>query len=141
MDDGSTIVELDATDVEEVTVLWAEAGLTRPWNDPAADFRRALEGTTSAVLGVRQGEELTGSVMVGHDGHRGWVYYLAVRTSRQRTGVGRELMKAAEQWLRERGAVKVQLMVRSDNDAAMAFYDRLGFEGNDVKVLSRWIKE
>jgi ribosomal protein S18 acetylase RimI-like enzyme len=141
MDDGSTIVELDATDVEGVSALWAEAGLTRPWNDPAADFRRALEGTTSAVLGVRQGEELTGSVMVGHDGHRGWVYYLAVRTSRQRTGVGRELMKAAEQWLRERGAVKVQLMVRSDNDAAMAFYDRLGFEGNDVKVLSRWIKE
>jgi ribosomal protein S18 acetylase RimI-like enzyme len=49
-------------------------------------------------------------------------------------------MRAAEEWLRRKGAVKVQLMVRRDNDWALEFYDRLGYETNDVKVLSRWLE-
>jgi ribosomal protein S18 acetylase RimI-like enzyme len=78
--------------------------------------------------------------MVGHDGHRGWVYYLAVARSQQRVGLGSELMRAAEEWLRTRGAVKVQLMVRSDNESSLDFYRRVGYESNDVTVLSRWLE-
>lgn len=122
------------------TALWAENGLTRPWNDPAADFLRAIEGATSAILGIKRNGELIGTVMVGNDGHRGWVYYLAIDKTHQRVGIGSELMRAAEEWLRRKGAVKVQLMVRRDNDCPLEFYDRLGYETNDVKVLSRWLE-
>jgi ribosomal protein S18 acetylase RimI-like enzyme len=135
------IRELTELDALSVTALWTEAGLTRPWNDAAMDFQRALDGATSAVLGLERDDVLLGTVMVGHDGHRGWVYYLAVRTTHQRQGVGSELMSAAEKWLRQTGAVKVQLMVRNENESALKFYRRVGYETSDVNVLSRWLVE
>lgn len=126
-------------DAAAVIALWEACGLTRPWNDPAADFRRAVEGATSAVLLARDGGALIGSVMVGDDGHRGWVYYLAVAPDRRREGLGRRLMAAAEGWLRERGAPKLQLMVRSDNEAALGFYEALGLARQDVVTLGRFL--
>ena len=75
--------------------------------------------------------------MVGHDGHRGWVYYLAVEENRRGTGLGAHLMSAAENWLREHGAVKVQLMVRSTNEAVLGFYEHLGYEDANVQVRSK----
>jgi ribosomal protein S18 acetylase RimI-like enzyme len=75
--------------------------------------------------------------MVGHDGHRGWIYYLAVAPSEQGTGLGRMLMDAAEAWLVDHGAVKVQLMVRQTNVAVTGFYDRLGYADADVRVLAK----
>ena len=131
--------ELNGADAAHVVALWTEAGLTRPWNDAVADFHRAVEGSTSAVLGLQRDNELSGTVMVGHDGHRGWVYYLAVAKSHQRSGVGSELMRAAEEWLREMGAVKVQLMVRRENESVLDFYDNVGYVTSDVTVLSRWL--
>jgi ribosomal protein S18 acetylase RimI-like enzyme len=133
------VFELLGDDESSVVALWIEAGLTRPWNDPVADFQRALAGPTSAVLGYKQDNELIGTVMVGNDGHRGWVYYLAVGKLHQRKGIGSELMGAAEEWLRENGAVKVQLMVRSENESVLNFYDNVGYETSEVKVLSRWL--
>ncbi len=117
--------------------VWEACGLTRPWNDPASDLRFALAGPASTVLGAFDGETLAGTVMVGHDGHRGWVYYLGVAPSRQGQGTGRALMAAAEEWLRERGVPKVQLMVRHGNEAALGFYARLGYEPAAVTVLAR----
>jgi ribosomal protein S18 acetylase RimI-like enzyme len=132
--------ELAEFDAPLVVALWTEAGLTRPWNDATKDFQRALEGTTSAVLGLEDDNELIGTVMVGHDGHRGWVYYLAVSQAHRREGIGTQLMGAAEEWLRTMGAVKVQLMVRNDNESALNFYGRVGYEASDVNVLSRWLE-
>ena len=113
--------------------------MTRPWNNATADFQRAINGATPAVLGLQQDDELIGTVMVGHDGHRGWVYYLAVGKAHQRSGIGSGLMGAAEDRLRKMGAIKVQLMVRSENESALGFYDSVGYEISDVKVLSRWL--
>lgn len=132
--------ELTEHDASSVVALWTETGLTRPWNDAAKDFQRAVDGPTSAVLGLEHDNELIGTAMVGHDGHRGWVYYVAVRESHRRLGIGSELMRAAEEWLREVGAVKVQLMVRSDNESALHFYGKVGYETSDVNVLSRWLE-
>ncbi|MBU6515264.1 MAG: GNAT family acetyltransferase [Acidobacteriota bacterium] len=133
------IRELTREDASSVVALWTEAGLTRPWNDATADFHRALDGATSAVLGLTRDDQLMGAVMVGHDGHRGWVYYLAVAKAHQRSGVGSELMGAAEDWLRRMGAVKLQLMVRSENESVLDFYERIGYETSDVRVVSRWL--
>ena len=131
------VVELGPSDAEAAVPLWQEAGLTRPWNDADADFARADGGPSSAVLGLREAGELVGTAMVGHDGHRGWVYYLAVASSARGTGLGRRLMDACEQWLAARGVPKIQFMVRTDNADVLAFYDHLGYAPQDVVVLGR----
>jgi ribosomal protein S18 acetylase RimI-like enzyme len=133
------VIAARAEDAGEVIALWQACGLTRPWNDPAADFALAVTGTASAVLLARGGEALAGSVMVGFDGHRGWVYYLAVAPDARRGGIGRALMAAAEDWLRERGAPKIQLMVREDNEAALGFYEAVGLERQKVVTLGRFL--
>lgn len=120
----------------EAVALWHAVGLTRPWNDPDADLRRALDGPSSTVLAALSPERLVGTVMVGHDGHRGWLYYLAVADDHRRRGFGRALVEAAERWLADR-VPKVQLMVRDDNVAAAAFYERLGYARQDTTVLGR----
>lgn len=119
--------------------LWAATGLTRPWNDPMDDLLRAMNGATSTVLGHSLDGDLVAAAMVGHDGHRGWVYYLAVAPDRQHSGLGRMMMEACEQWLVERGAVKVQLMIRTDNSPVIGFYDQLGYEPSDVQVRAKWL--
>ena len=122
---------------DAAVALWHEAGLTRPWNDPADDLERALAGPASTVLAALEADRLLGTVMVGHDGHRGWVYYLAVAADARRRGIGSALVRACERWLVERDIPKLQLMVRSDNATAHAFYAPLGYEVVDVTVLGR----
>ena len=126
-------------DAPAVIALWHLCGLTRPWNDPASDYDRALSGPSSAILVSRaQGTgAIIGSVMIGHDGHRGWVYYLAVDPDQQGRGGGAALMAAAEQWLAQRAVPAIRLMVRSDNAQAMGFYAGLGYERQDVVTLGR----
>ena len=131
---------LEAADIPALVALWEACGLTRPWNDPHADARLALEGPSSTILGSWDEGVLVGSIMVGFDGHRGWVYYLAVAPAHRRRGLGRALMAAAETWLRERGAPKIQLMVREGNDAALGFYEALGLERQGVVTLGKFLR-
>ncbi|MBL4836076.1 MAG: GNAT family acetyltransferase [Kordiimonadaceae bacterium] len=121
-----------------VVELWRAALLIRPWNDAEADIALARRSQDSSVilLGFIEGI-LAASIMVGFEGHRGWVYYLAVAEQFRRKGLGKAMMAAAEKWLKEKGAPKVQLMVREDNAAANGFYDALGFEVQPVTVLGK----
>jgi GNAT superfamily N-acetyltransferase len=109
---------------QSVVELWHEAGLTRLWNDPVEDLRRALGGPTSAVLAGLEDDALLASAMVGHDGHRGWAYHLAVRPDVRGHGHGRAIMSACKVWLRERNVPKLNLMIRADNAEARAFTRR-----------------
>jgi ribosomal protein S18 acetylase RimI-like enzyme len=89
------------------------------------------------------GEEagvIVGAVMVGHDGHRGWLYYLAAAPDRRQQGIGRSLVHAAEHWLATRGVRKVQLMIRPTNTVVARFYDRLGYAEEPRTVMARWLK-
>ena len=134
------IAELPAALAEDAVELWHANGLTRPWNDPKADLHRALTGPSSTVLAAQNGDGvLLGTAMVGHDGHRGWVYYLAVRGEFQRTGLGRQLMDAAERWLQERSIPKMNVMVRKTNTAVVAFYEALGYADGEVVVLGKFL--
>jgi ribosomal protein S18 acetylase RimI-like enzyme len=126
-------------DQAAVVALWRACELTRPWNDPDADFALVLATPGATVLVARDGSGIAGSVMVGFDGHRGWVYYLAVAPDRRRGGLGRALMAAAEAWLRDEGCPKIQLMVRSDNAEALSFYQALGLDRQEVAVLGRFL--
>lgn len=138
-----TFKPADAADEDAVAALWRECGLTVPYNDPAADFRFALGREASDVLVAREGGRQTGrivaSVMVGHDGHRGWLYYVAVAPALQGKGIGAQIVAAGEEWLKARGVVKVQLLVRETNTRVVAFYEKLGFEIAPRVVMSKWI--
>jgi ribosomal protein S18 acetylase RimI-like enzyme len=127
-------------DEASVVALWHACGLVASYNDPAADFRFARAGACSDVLvGADGAGFINGSVMVGHDGHRGWLYYVASAPSARGRGIGREMVRAAEDWLRQRGVRKVQLLVRDTNTAVVPFYQRLGFEAAPLTVMNRWL--
>ena len=128
------IIALDATAAAAAVALWQACGLTRPWTDPHSDFQRAVDGDSSVVLGAYNGHELIGTAMVGVDGHRGWVYYVASAPDRRGQGVGRALMAAAEDWVRARGMPSS--MVRRSNTTVVDFYAALGY-GRDCIVLGR----
>ena len=121
----------------DAVALWEACGLTRPWNDAADDLRRALQGPASTVLACVHDGQLVGTAMVGHDGHRGWLYYLAVREDARGRGLGRALVRACEAWTAARGVPKLQLMVRTANAPVVAFYEGLGYEASEVVVLGR----
>ena len=80
---------------------------------------------------------LAGSVMVGYDGHRGWVNYLAVDPAYQGQGLGRLLMREAERRLLAAGCPKVNLQVRTSNEHPVAFYRHLGYGTDDVVSMGK----
>ena len=124
-------------DVPDVIALWNAAGVARPWNDPARDIAFARRDTHSTVLVGLDSGQIVASAMVGEDGHRGWVYYVAISPERQRSGLGRVMMQAAEDWLKQRGVWKVQLLVRADNAQATKFYDQLGYRDTRSVCLQK----
>ena len=134
---GVRVAPATAADRAAVIALWQAAGLTRPWNDAGSDFDLALTNPTSTVLLARDGAALAGSIMAGFDGHRGWVYYLATDPQRLGQGVGRALMRVAEQWLQDLGCPRIRLMVRADNLAARGFYNAIGYDDQDVVTMGR----
>jgi ribosomal protein S18 acetylase RimI-like enzyme len=133
------ISDLSPDEIPAAIAIWKQAGLLRPWNDPDADAALALRQPGSTILGARREAKLVATVMVGHDGHRGWIYYLAVARAFRRRGVATMLMRSAEQWCRERGVPKLQLMVRSENIEMASFYAALGYDKSDVIVLAKWL--
>jgi len=114
-------------DVAGLIALWHAAGVARPWNDPDRDIAFARRNEHSTILVGERDGSLIASAMVGEDGHRGWVYYLAVDPALQGQGLGRQMMGAVEDWLTARGVWKLQLLVREDNAPVKAFYDQLGY--------------
>ncbi|HVJ52537.1 MAG TPA: GNAT family acetyltransferase [Aliidongia sp.] len=122
--------------------LWRACELVASYNDPAADFRFAMAGACSDVLvGEDETGCLSGSVMVGHDGHRGWLYYVASAPHARGSGVGRQMVQAAEEWLRRSGVVKAQLLVRETNTKAVSFYEHLDYEVAPRVVMSKWLSK
>lgn len=114
-------------DTAQVVALWHASGVSRPWNDPHRDIAFARRGAHSTVLVGELDGRIVATAMVGEDGHRGWVHYVAADPAHQGSGLGRKIMDAAEDWLAKRGVWKVQLLVRADNAAVRAFYEHLGY--------------
>lgn len=133
------IAPITDADVESVVALWQRCGLTRPWNDPTSEIAFARRGQNATILIGRADGALVATAMVGHDGHRGWVYYVAVDPDLQRRDFGRAIMAAAEDWLRGQGVEKVMLMVRPDNTKVHAFYDRLGYDVQERVIYAKWL--
>ena len=119
-------------DTEAVIELWRACDLLRPWNDPYQDIRRKLDEQPELFLvGEREGK-IVAVLMVGYDGHRGWLNYLGVAPEHRRNGYGRKLVEAAEILLGDRGCPKINLQIRTSNLEVIEFYRRLGYVQDDV---------
>jgi ribosomal protein S18 acetylase RimI-like enzyme len=126
-------------DVDAVIDLWREAGMLSDLNDPREDFKFALSGPASTIFVATDASVVAGSVMVGHDGHRGNIYYVAVALRFRRRGIGGQLVRAAERWLKDAGVRKIHLLVLNDNLGVTPFYEKLGYGAAPAKLLRKWL--
>lgn len=140
LDTAFHIRPYSAEDYGQTLRLWQACGLTRPWNDPAQDIALCLQTASSTLLVGVCAERVIGSVMAGSDGHRGWLYYLAIDPAFRRRGFARELVRRAEEWLMRQGVRKVELMIRERNRAARDFYERIGYGVESRLLMSRWLE-
>ncbi len=125
-------------DVDGLIALWKACDLVRPWNDPDADIARARAAPQSEIFVIEEEGAIVAGAMAGHDGHRGWVYYVATAPERRGGGLGRAIMAHAEDWLKALGAVKVDLMIRAGNPVA-GFYAAVGYAREDREVMAKWL--
>ncbi|MCP4246076.1 MAG: GNAT family acetyltransferase [bacterium] len=117
------------SDRQAVVGLWGEVfSDPPPWNDPDTDIGRKLQVQPELLLVATVGSDLVGTALAGYDGHRGWVYYVAVSPDHRRRGIGSALMRRVEQLLADRGCPKLNLQVRAGNDEVVAFYESLGYQ-------------
>ena len=124
-------------DREAVVDLWRRSDLVVPWNDPHRDIDRKLRVHPEWFLVGVLGGRVVATLMVGYEGHRGWLNYLAVDPGFWRGGIGRLLVAHAEKLLREAGCPKICLQVRTGNTAALEFYRALDFLPDEVVSLGK----
>ncbi len=126
------------SDEPAVVRLWREAFPDSPaWNDPATDIHRKLAIQRQLFFVAHSADDLVGTAMAGFDGHRGWVYYVAVSQRHRRQGIGAALMRHVEQELVRIGCPKLNLQVRADNQMVVEFYQRLGYQIEERVSMAR----
>jgi len=126
--------------LDDVVDLWKKCNLVVPQNDPVEDIRKKVEFQPEFFLiGLLDGKVI-GSIMVGYEGHRGWINYLAVIPEYQRRGYGGQLVQKSIDELRKIGCLKVNLQVRNTNTAVINFYKHLGFKDDNVTSLGLRLK-
>jgi ribosomal protein S18 acetylase RimI-like enzyme len=128
-------------DLAGVMALWRDCDLTRPWNPPERDIELCRRSGHGTLFVAEVAGDISGTVMVGHDGHRGWVYYVAVAPARRRDGLGRALMTHAEEFLAAQGVPKIMLLIRETNGAVAAFYERLGYQIEPRLLMTKSLPE
>lgn len=116
------------SDFDGVDALWREAfPEDPPWKHARNTIpaKRAFQPDLFFV--AADGDQIVGSAMAGYDGHRGWLYAVAVSGRSQRKGIGARLVRTAEAALHALGCTKVNLQVRRSNEAVVRFYEALGY--------------
>ncbi len=115
------------TDLNSLCKLWKEVfPHDPPHNEPELMLRQKLK-VDDLIFVACEHETIVGAVMCGYDGHRGWLYAVAVAEHFRRKSVGQQLIQKAKDELKKLGCIKVNLQIRSDNVEVMQFYTSLGF--------------
>jgi ribosomal protein S18 acetylase RimI-like enzyme len=124
---------------DEVAVvgLWVVCQLIGPHNNPHQDIARKLRVNPEWFLVGELDDKIVATCMVGYEGHRGWINYLAVAPEYQRRGVARQIMGQAERLLRQAGCPKINLQVRTANAQVIEFYKTIGFKIDDVVSMGK----
>ncbi len=127
------------SDEAAVIRLWHRCNLVVPQNDPQKDIQMKRKVQADLFFVGTIGRRLVATVMGGYDGHRGWIYYLAVDPDYRRQNIGCRMMQKAESELKNRGCPKINLQVRASNQSVISFYERLGFSNDAVISLGKRI--
>jgi ribosomal protein S18 acetylase RimI-like enzyme len=135
-----------ASDTDAVVALWQEAfpeyrEVTRPHRNPHLSIANKMATQPELFFVATLGERLVGTVMAGYDGHRGWLYSLAVDASQRRLGIGTRLIAHAEAALVTMGCPKVNLQVLTAKQEVRAFYEALGYRADEVVSLGKRLGE
>lgn len=126
----------------QVDALWREAFPSDPpRNRAAVAIPEKLRVQPDLLLVALDGERVVGTTMAGYDGHRGWLYSVAVAPSHRRSGVGRRLVEEAEKRLEQLGCRKINLQVRTGNEAVLGFYESLGYAVEERISLGKTVGE
>ena len=125
------------TDTDAVVALWNECGLVRPWNDPLKDIARKLTVQPDLFLIGDEHDAVVATAMIGFDGHRGWVSYLAVDPAHRGQGFAAALMAEGERLLIELGCPKIMLMVRAENTTVTGLYEHLGYATEQTVLMGK----
>jgi ribosomal protein S18 acetylase RimI-like enzyme len=128
-------------DQQEVIALWAKVfAYPEPRNDPAAVIRQKVAVQRDLFFVAVADGKVVGTVMGGYDGHRGWIYSLAVDPAHRRQKLGAALVTHVERALQQLGCPKINLQVLPSNAATVEFYAKLGYRVEERismgKVLS-----
>ena len=127
-----TIRPFQDADETAVAALWRVAFPTTPArNDPLTVIRQKRDVQPDLFLVGEAAGRIVATVIAGYDGHRGWVYHVAVAAAARRNGYGRAMMAAAEDRLRALGCPKLNLQINRSNAAVVAFYEALGYAVED----------
>ena len=128
----------ESSDFDGVRALWQAAFPDDPvWNRAENAIPAKLAFQSELLLVAVEAQNIVGSVMAGYDGHRGWLYSVAVCESARRGGLGTALVREAEQALYALGCRKVNLQVRTTNKSVVRFYESLGYAVEDRVSLGR----
>lgn len=127
-------------DTDAVLEVWSLARLMAPDRNPRSEIQKKLRHSPESFFVGTLEDKVVSTVMVGYDGHRGWIYLLAVRPDLQRKGIGRQMMEHVENWLREHGCVKVKLQIDESRGDVAGFYRKLGYEVQPLVSMGKWFR-
>jgi ribosomal protein S18 acetylase RimI-like enzyme len=148
--EGPAIRRYRPADRDAVLALWRAVGLDRPPNEPEVDLANIVGGDRATLfVADAPGEperlaaagRCAATIVVAEDGHRGWIYYVAVAPELQGRGLGRAMVRHAEAHLAARGVPKMLLLIRNHNAAVQAFYERLGYAAEPCLTMGRWLAD
>jgi ribosomal protein S18 acetylase RimI-like enzyme len=132
----------DAAHRIEVVALWEEVfRYQATHNQPALVIDKKLENNDGLFFVALSSGTVIGTVMAGYDGHRGWIYSMAVSPAHRRRGIGSQLVRFAEEVLASKGCLKVNLQIMAGNESAVAFYAALGFSVEERISMGKRIHE
>ncbi|MDJ0877601.1 MAG: GNAT family acetyltransferase [Halieaceae bacterium] len=118
-------------DRDGLVQLWAETFPDDPPHNEPARMIAAKVLVDDLIFVAEEKGRVIGACMAGYDGHRGWLYAVAVAKDRRRGGIGKRLIEQAVESLKEMGCIKVNLQIRAANREVQAFYESLGFVVED----------
>ncbi len=113
---------------KQVVALWETIfGYEAPHNQPGLAIDKKIEVHDELFFVAVADSAVVGTIMAGYDGHRGWIYSVAVAPSRRNQGIGSRLVSHAERALTSLGCVKINLMILEGNEGVVGFYSKLGY--------------
>ena len=118
----------DAIHRGQVVALWEKVfGYEAAHNKPGLAIDKKLAVDDQLFFVAVADDAVVGTVMAGYDGHRGWIYSVAVAPSHRRQGIGSRLLAHAERALIGKGCVKINLQILEGNESVVAFYAKFGY--------------